>query len=155
MSGRVDARLKELSIELPEPSTPGGNFVPTKHVGNLLYVSGQIPWWNGERKYIGRLGKEFDVAEGAAAARLCALNILAHVKKALSGDLDRVVSCVRLGGFVNSTSEFLQPPLVVNGASNLMVEIFGEAGRHARTAVGTNVLPGNVAVEVEAIFEVR
>ncbi|MGE3989170.1 RidA family protein [Pseudorhodoplanes sp.] len=154
MPGRVDARLKELDIDLPQPSTPGGSFLPTKRVNNLLFVSGQIPWWNGERKYVGKLGLDFDVEQGVAAARLCGLNILAHAKSALKGDLDLIVGCVRLGGFVNATAGFLNPPLVVNGASNLMIEIFGEAGRHVRTAVGTNVLPGNVAVEVEALFEV-
>lgn len=155
MDGIVETRLRELGIELPDPSVPAANFIPTKRVGSLLFISGQIPQWNGERRYVGKLGAEYGVAEGQAAARLCALNLLAHLKKALDGDLDRVVGCVRLGGFVNSVPEFTNPPQVVNGASDLVVEIFGERGKHVRTAIGTNVLPGNVAVEVDGIFEVR
>lgn len=155
MSGRVAARLDELGIELPKPSTPGGNFLAVKQVGSLVYVAGQIPWWNGEKKYVGKVGKDFTLAEGQAAARLCALNIVAHVKAHLKGDLDRVTACVRLGGFVNSGEGFLQQPLVVNGASDTIVEIFGDVGRHVRTAIGAGILPGNVAVEVDAIFEVK
>ena len=110
---------------------------------------------NGERRFIGKLGREFSIEQGQEAARLCALNLLAQAKAALAGDLDRIVRCVRLGGFVNSTADFLDQPRVVNGASDLMVELLGDAGRHARTAIGTNVLPFDLAVEVDAVFEVK
>jgi enamine deaminase RidA (YjgF/YER057c/UK114 family) len=155
VSGRIESLLQERKIELPQASTPAANYVPVVRSGNLLFVSGQVCQWNGERRFIGKLGRDVTVEQGQEAARLCALNILAHVRAALDGDLDRVVRVVRLGGFVNSADDFVQQPLVVNGASDLMVEIFGDAGRHARTALGVNVLPWNVAVEVEAIFEVR
>jgi enamine deaminase RidA (YjgF/YER057c/UK114 family) len=155
MAGQIDARLRELKIELPAASTPAANYVPYVRTGSLIFLAGQIPVWNGERRFIGKLGRDFTVEQGQEAAKLCALNLVAQLKAALGGDLDRVVRCVRLGGFVNSTAEFIQQPLVVNGASDLIVAIFGDAGRHARTAVGTNVLPADVAVEVEGIFEVR
>jgi enamine deaminase RidA (YjgF/YER057c/UK114 family) len=155
MTGRIEARLAELKIELPQATTPLANYVPSVRSGDLLFVSGQICQWNGERRFIGKLGREISLEQGQEAARLCALNILAVAKSALDGDLDRIIRCVRLGGFVNSVDDFTQQPQVVNGASNLMVEVFGDAGRHARAAVGVNVLPANVAVEVEAIFEVR
>jgi len=155
MTGRIEARLAELKIELPQATTPLANYVPSVRAGDLLFVSGQICQWNGERRFIGKLGREISLAQGQEAARLCALNILAVAKSALDGDLDRILRCVRLGGFVNSVDDFTQQPQVVNGASNLMVEVFGDAGRHARAAVGVNVLPSNVAVEVEAVFEVR
>jgi enamine deaminase RidA (YjgF/YER057c/UK114 family) len=155
MAGKIEARLKELKLELPNASTPAANYVPYVRSGNLLFMAGQIPVWNGERRFIGKLGRDFSVEQGQDAAKLCALNLLAQLRAALDGDLDRVVRCVRLGGFVNSMPEFVQQPLVVNGASDLMVAVFGDAGRHARTAVGTNVLPLDVAVEVEATFEVR
>ncbi len=155
MAGKIDGRLKELKIELPQASAPVANYVPFVRTGDLLFIAGQICQWQGERRFIGKLGREISLERGQEAARLCALNILAQVKSALGGDLDRVLRCVRLGGFVNSVADFAQQPQVVNGASDLIVQVFGDAGRHARTAVGVNVLPGNVAVEVDAIFEVR
>jgi enamine deaminase RidA (YjgF/YER057c/UK114 family) len=155
MAGRIEARLKELKIELPEAGAPLANYVPCVRSGDLLFVSGQICQWNGERRFVGKLGREFKLEEGQQAARLCGLNILAQAKRALDGDLDRIVRCVRLGGFVNSMPDFTQQPQVVNGCSDLMVEVLGDAGRHARAAVGVNVLPADVAVEVEAVFEVR
>jgi enamine deaminase RidA (YjgF/YER057c/UK114 family) len=155
VGGRIDSLLQERNIELPQASAPAANYVSVVRSGNLLFVSGQVCQWNGERRFIGKLGREFKLEEGQQAARLCALNIIAHVRAALDGDLDRVVRVVRLGGFVNSVDDFTQQPLVVNGASDLMVEIFGDAGRHARTALGVNGLPAGVAVEVDAIFEVR
>jgi enamine deaminase RidA (YjgF/YER057c/UK114 family) len=155
VSGKIESLLRERKIELPQASTPSANYVPSVRSGNLLFISGQVCQWNGERRFVGRVGREFTLEEGQQAARLCGLNVVAHVRAALDGDLDRVVRVVRLGGFVNSADDFVQQPLVVNGASDLMVEIFGDAGRHARTALGVNVLPWNVAVEVEAIFEVR
>ncbi len=155
MAGKIEARLRELKIELPNASAPAANYVPFVQTGSLLVMAGQVCIWNGERKFVGKLGREFGVEEGQQAARICGLNLIAQAKAALGGDLDRVVRCVRLGGFVNSMPEFLEQPRVVNGASDLMVDVFGDAGRHARTAIGTNVLPFDLAVEVDAIFEVR
>jgi enamine deaminase RidA (YjgF/YER057c/UK114 family) len=151
---RIDGRLRELSIELPETSTPGANYVPAVRSGNLLFLTGQLSQWNGERRFIGKLGREFDVAAGQQAARLCALNLIAHLRHALDGDLDRVVRCVRLAGYVNSVHDFTGQSQVVNGASDVFVAVFGEAGRHTRMAVGVSALPYDVAVEVEGIFEV-
>jgi enamine deaminase RidA (YjgF/YER057c/UK114 family) len=155
MAGKYDARLRDLGIELPQASAPAANYVPFVRTGNLLFMAGQVTVWNGERRYVGKLGREFNAEEGQQAARLCALNLIAQLRRALDGDLDRLVRVVRVGGFVNSTPDFLEQPKVVNGASDLFVEVFGDAGKHARTAVGTNVLPFEVAVEVEAVFEVR
>jgi enamine deaminase RidA (YjgF/YER057c/UK114 family) len=155
MPGRIDERLKQLGLELPRSAGPVANYVPFVRSGDLLFVAGQICQWNGERRFIGKLGREITLAQGQEAAKLCALNILAHVKAALDGDLDRVLRCIRLGAFVNGTDDFTEQPQVANGASNLMVELLGEAGRHARAAVGVNALPGGVAVEIDAIFEVR
>lgn len=154
MSGKIDARLKELGIELPQASAPVANYVPYTIAGNLVLVSGQVTLWGGKVEYIGKLGREIGIEDGQKAARLCALNILTHLKNACGGDLDRVKRVVRLGGFVNCTPEFIDQPQVVNGASNLMAEVFGDAGRHARAAVGVASLPFGVAVEVEAIFEI-
>jgi enamine deaminase RidA (YjgF/YER057c/UK114 family) len=155
MPGRIDQRLAELKIELPNAAAPMANYVPAVRVGNLLFVSGQICQWNGERRHVGKLGAEISVADGKAAARLCGLNLLAQTKRFLDGDLDRVVRVVRLGGFVNAVPSFTEQPQVVNGASDLMVEVFGDAGRHARAAVGVGSLPGGAAVEVDAVFEVK
>ena len=154
MSGTIEARLKELGIELPQPGAPVANYVPYTVSGNLVVISGQLCVWNGERRFVGKLGGGVSIADGQQAARLCALNILAHLRVACGGDLDRVRRCIRLGGFVNCTPEFTDMPQVVNGASDLMVELFGVIGRHARAAVGVSSLPAGVAVEVEAIFEI-
>jgi len=123
-------------------------------VGNLAFLSGQVTAWNGEFKFRGKLGRDFTIEQGQEAARICALNLIAQLKAALGGDLDRVKRCVRLGVFVNSMPDFTDQPKVGNGASDLFVQIFGDAGKHARTAIGTNVLPLDVAVEIDAIFEV-
>ncbi len=155
MAGTIDKRLSELGIELPPANAPAGNYVPFVRTGNLLFISGQIPVVAGKPAFIGALGAEFGVDEGAAAARACTLSILAQAREALGGDLDRVVRCVKLSGFVASTPDFTDHPKVINGASDLLVEVFGEAGRHARAAVGMTALPLGVAVEVEAIFEVN
>ena len=154
MAGRIEARLKELGIELPQASTPAANYVPFVRSGDLLFMAGQICVWNGEIKFRGKLGRDLSLEQGVEAARICGLNLIAQARAALGGDLDRISRVVRLGGFVNSVPDFTDQPKVVNGASDLMVQVFGEAGRHARTAVGTNVLPLDVAVEIEAIFEV-
>lgn len=154
MSGRIDARLRELGIELPRPTAPVANYVPYTITGNVVVVSGQITLWGGKVEYVGKLGREISVADGQKAARLCALNILTHLKTACGGDLDRVKRVLRLGGFVNCTPEFTDQPQVVNGASDLMVDVFGEAGKHARAAVGVVSLPLGVAVEVETMVEI-
>jgi enamine deaminase RidA (YjgF/YER057c/UK114 family) len=149
-TGRVETRLKELAIELPQPSKPGANYVPFVRSGNLLFLTGQLSQWNGERRFVGKLGREFGVTEGQQAARRGALNLLAHVREALGGDLDRVVRTIRLAGYVNSTSDFVAQSQV-RTALDLFVELLGEAGRHARMAVGVSALPYDVAVEVEGI----
>lgn len=151
----VEDRLQELGIELPSLSTPAANYAPFVRAGSLVFISGQIPYWNGELKYVGKVGLEFTIEEGQEAARLCGLNILAQLQAACEGDLNQVVQCVRLGGFVNCEDHFSEQPKVINGASDLMVAVFGEKGRHARAAVGVNALPFGVAVEVEALFQVK
>jgi enamine deaminase RidA (YjgF/YER057c/UK114 family) len=153
--GRIDGRLKDLAIELPQPSKPGANYVQAIRSGDQLFLTGQLAQWNGERRYIGKLGREFGLEEGRAAARMCALNLIAHLRSALDGDLDRVVRCLRVAGYVNSAPDFTGQSQVIDGASDLFFDIFGDAGRHTRMAVGVAVLPYDVAVEVEAIFEVR
>lgn len=155
MAGRIEARLRELKIELPQASAPGANYVPFLRSGNLVFLSGQISHWNGERRFIGKLGREFGLAEGRQAARLCALNLLAQLRVAVGGDLDRVRHFIRVNGFVNSLPDFLEHPQVVNGASDLFVEVLGDAGRHTRVALGVSALPYGVAVEVDAVVEVE
>jgi enamine deaminase RidA (YjgF/YER057c/UK114 family) len=155
MSERIERRLKELGLELPTASTPGANYVPFVRSGGLVFLTGQLSQWNGERRFIGKLGREWGVEEGREAARLCALNLIAHLKTAAGGDLDRVRRCVRLAGYVNSTPDFLAQSQVLNGASDLFVDVFGDVGRHARMAVGVAALPYDVAVEVEGVFEVE
>src|SRR5260370_29931097 len=155
MTCRIEARLKELGIELPKAGEVAGNYVPFVRSGDLLFIAGQLPVWMGERRFAGKLGREISIEQGQQAARLCGLNILAHLKHAVGGDLDRVLRCVRLGGFVNSTEDFSEQPQVVNRCSNLMVEILRDQGRHARTAVGVNVLPFDLAAAVDGILDVR
>jgi len=155
MAGKIDQRLAELKLELPNPAAPIANYIPAVRSGNLLFLSGQICQWNGERRFLGKLGAEISLEQGKEAAKLCGLNLLAQAKRALDGDLDRVVRVVRLGGFVNAAPGFGDQPQVVNGASDLMVAVFGDAGKHARTAVGVGSLPGGAAVEVDAVLEVR
>lgn len=152
MSGKVSAKLQELGVVLPEVKPPVANYVPTVASGNLLYVSGQLPMQSGEM-IKGHLGRDVSVEKGQEAARLCALNIVAQARAAL-GDLDRVRRCVKLTGFVASAPEFTDHPKVINGASDFIVSVFGEQGKHARAAVGVAALPLGAAVEVEAIFEV-
>ena len=154
MTGKIDARLKELGITLPEAPMPVANYVPSVRSGNLLFVSGQVPMEGGKPQFIGKVGREFKIEDGQKAARLCALNVIAQVRAALGGDLDKVKRCVRVGGFVNCTPEFGDQPQVINGASDVFVQIFGDAGKHARAAVGVSALPRGVAAEVEAVFEV-
>ncbi|WP_300299469.1 RidA family protein [Ferrovibrio sp.] len=149
-----DARLAALKIELPHPAAPAANYVPTVIAGNLLFVAGQITIFNGELRYLGKLGAGLDIEAGKQAARLCGLNIISQARAALGGSLDRVKRVAKLGGFVNCTPDFIDHPQVINGASDLMVEVFGDAGKHARFAVGAVSLPRGVSVEVDAIFEI-
>jgi enamine deaminase RidA (YjgF/YER057c/UK114 family) len=151
----TNERLAALELELPEPSAPGANYVPFVRAGDLVFVTGQLAQWNGERRFVGKLGREFEIEEGQLAARLCALNVIAQLRVAVNDDLDRVVRCVRIAGYVNSTPELHGQSQVMNGASDIFVEVFGERGRHARLAVGVAALPYDVSVEVEGVFEVR
>jgi enamine deaminase RidA (YjgF/YER057c/UK114 family) len=153
MPGTIDKKLEELGIVLPTPAAPIANYVGFVRSGRLLFVSGQICLSDGALVAAGKLGQQVTVEQGQTAARVCAVNLLAQVKAAL-GDLDKVVRVVRLGGFINSAPDFLEGPKVMNGASDLMVAVFGERGRHARTTVGVAVLPSDAAVEVEGTFEV-
>jgi enamine deaminase RidA (YjgF/YER057c/UK114 family) len=153
MPGKIAARLAELKIELPQAAAPIANYVPVVITGNQAFVSGQVTVWNGERKYVGQLGKEFQVEDGQKAARICGHNIIAQLAAAL-GDLDRVKRCVKLNVFVNCAPDFTDQPKVANGVSDFMVEVFGDAGKHARSAVGVAQLPLGVAVEVDATFEI-
>lgn len=155
MSGRIEQRLTDLSIQLPQAQQPRvAKILGARLSGQLLVVSGMIPQWEGELPFVGKVGREFSLAEGQAAARLSALNVLAQAKLALNGDLDRIRQFVRVGGFVNCLPEVTEIGAVVNGASELFIEIFGEAGQHARTAVGATSMPLGVAVEIEAMIEV-
>jgi enamine deaminase RidA (YjgF/YER057c/UK114 family) len=153
MAGAVEKKLRELGIVLAEPAAPVANYVPFVRTGNLLMVSGQICLDSGKLVATGQLGGAVSLEEGQKAARACAINLLAQARAALV-DLDNVSRVVRLGGFVNSAPGFLDGPKVMNGASDLMVEVFGERGRHARTTVGVSTLPQNAAIEVEGLFEV-
>lgn len=154
MPGQIDARLAQLGIVLPDAPAPAANYVPYVISGALVFIAGQIPMVEGKPQYVGQVGGDFSAEDGAACARLCGLNILAHLKAACGGDLDRVRRCVKLGGFVSCAAGFTQHPQVINGASDMMVEIFGAAGQHARFAVGASALPLGVAVEIDAIFEI-
>lgn len=153
MAETVEARLQSLGVTLPTPAAPAANYVPAVRCGNQLYISGQLPMADGKIALTGTLGAGVAVDDAAAAARLCAVNILAQAKAAL-GDLEKVVRVVKLVGFVASTADFGDQPKVVNGASDFLVEALGERGRHARSAVGVAALPFGAAVEVEAILEV-
>ena len=153
MAGKIDARLAELNITLPEPPAPVASYVPYVVSGKQVFISGQVTLADGGLKYVGILGKDLSLEDGQAAARICAINLIAQLKRAAGGDLDTVKRCVRLGVFVNAVTGYAQHPEVANGASDLMLAVFGDAGRHARAAVGAGSLPRNVAVEVEAVFE--
>jgi len=153
MPGKIERRLAELDIKLPEPPAPVASYVPYVVSGKLVFISGQVTLADGGLKYTGTVGKELSLDDGKAAARLCAINVLAQLRVAAGGSLDTVKRCVRLGVFVNAVPGFTQHPEVANGASDLVVEVFGDAGRHSRAAVGAGSLPRNVAAEVEAVFE--
>jgi len=151
---RIDDRLKELDIVLPTPPAPVASYVPYVVSGNLVYISGQVTVATDGLKYVGTVGKELSLDDGKAAARLCAVNVIAQAKAACGGDLDRVKRVVKVTVFVNAVPGFAQHPEVANGASDLFVAVFGEAGKHARAAVGAGSLPRNVATEVEAVIEI-
>ena len=154
MPGTIEARLKEQGITLPQAAAPAANYVPFVVTGNLVFVSGQVTVDNGTLKYQGTVGDDLTIDDGYAAARLCGLNLIAQVKAACGDDLDRVKRVVKLGGFVNCTAGFTDHPKVINGASDLMAEVFAETGQHARFAVGAPSLPLGVAVEVDGVFEI-
>lgn len=150
----IDARLAELGITLGEPTAPKFSYVPVKQTGNLLYTSGNDCRVNGELIYTGTLGKDLTIEQGQEAARQCIVNILTSLKAYL-GDLNRITGCVKMLGFVQSADDFKQQPYVMNSASDLLIAIFGESGRHARSAIGTNALPFDTPVEIELIFEIN
>ena len=154
MTGNIDARLAELGITIPEPRTPRANYIPFVQTGNLVFISGQVSQAD-DGLIAGKVGGNLDIETGQLAARACGLNLLGQLKVACEGDLDRVSRVVKLGGFVNAPPNFIEPPAVLNGASDLMVEIFGESGRHARFAIATASLPQGAAVEVDSIFEIK
>ncbi len=154
MAGEVDARIAELGLDVPEAAAPVANYVGFVQSGNLVFISGQVPIKDGKFQFQGKLGESMSVEDAQAAARLCAINVVAQAKAACGGDLDRVKRVVKLTGFVNSTGDFTDQPKVINGASDLMVEVFGDKGRHSRAAVSAASLPAGVAVEVEAVVEI-
>ncbi len=153
MAGKIEARLADLGIALPEGTAPQANYVPYTISGNLVFISGQVAKL-GDELITGKLGADVDIETGQRAARACAVNLISHLRSACGGDLDRVKQCLKLGGFVQGTPDFTDAPVVVNGASDLMVDVFGEAGRHARFAVVVACLPLDTAVEVDAVFEI-
>ena len=150
-----DDKLKELKIILPEAKPPVGNYVATKISGKILFVSGQISVDENGQLIKGKVGKDLDTEAGYKAAKRCALSVIAQVKKACNNDLSKIKSCIKLTGFVNSTNDFTDQPKVINGASDLIALVFGESGMHARAAVSSNSLPLGVAVEVDAVFELK
>jgi enamine deaminase RidA (YjgF/YER057c/UK114 family) len=154
MAGRIEIKLAELGITLPQPMAPIANYVPYVRTGTLVVVSGQVPAVDGKVAITGKLGYAVSADRGKEAARLCFINLLVHLKAACGGDLDRVKRVVRLGGFIACAPEFTNQAQVMNGASDLAVAVFGEAGRHARTTIGVPSLPADAAVEVEGMFEV-
>ena len=150
----IEQKLESLGIVLPTPAAPVANYVGFVKAGNMVFVSGQLPLEAGTLKYVGKVGSEVSADDAKKAARLCAINILAQLRVACDGDLERTVRCVKLGIFVNGDANFKDHPAVANGASDLMVDVLGDKGKHARAAVGSGSLPFNVAVEVDAIFEI-
>ncbi len=154
MPGRIETKLAELGIALPQPMPPVANYVPYVVLGNLVVISGQIPAIDGKVAITGKLSRGVSIDRGKEAARLCFINVLGHLKAACGGDLDRVRRVVRLGGFIAAPPEFTDHAQVMNGASDLAVAVFGEAGRHARSTVGVSALPADASLEVEGMFEI-
>ena len=151
----IEDKLKKLNIILPEPKAPVGAYVATKVVGKLLFISGQVSIDKNTKLITGKIGKDLNLDEGYEAAKRCGLSIVAHVKNACGGDLDKIKTCVKLTGYVNSTNDFKDQPKIINGASDIIAKIFDEKGEHTRAAVSVNSLPLGVAVEVDAIFEIN
>ena len=154
MAGIIEARLRDLGITLPEPMGPIANYVPYTITGHLVVISGQLPAVDGKVIFTGKVPTDLSIEQGALAAQASFINVLAHLKNACNGDLDRVRRVIRLGGFVACTADFTQHALVMNGASDLAVAVFGDPGRHARTTIGVPSLPADAAVEVEGLFEI-
>ena len=152
---KIENKIKELNIKLPDPKPPVGAYVATKIIGKLLYISGQISIDKNTKLITGKIGKDLNLEDGYKAAERCGLSIVAHVKNACDGDLDRIKTCVKLTGYVNSTDDFKDQPKIINGASDIIAKIFDEKGEHTRAAVSVNSLPLGVAVEVDAIFELN
>ena len=153
MSNDITARLASLGITLPDAPAPAANYIPYVQTGHLLFISGQVPMVDGKIAVTGKVGAEVTIEQAQAQARICAINILAQAAAATNGDLSRIKRLVKLGGFVACTDDFTNQPEVINGASDLMAEVLGEAGQHARFAVGTNALPRGVVVEIDAVIE--
>ncbi|MEK9594917.1 MAG: RidA family protein [Rhodospirillaceae bacterium] len=153
MAGKIEARLQALSIDLPEAASPAANYIPYVITGNLIFVSGQLPFMNGALLGVGKVGRDLNVEEAREIARICGLNLIAQARAACGGDLDLIARVVKVGGFVNAVEDFDQHPEIINGCSDLMVEVFEDKGRHSRFAVGAGSLPRGVSVEIEAIFE--
>ena len=153
MAGKIEARLQALSIDLPEAASPAANYIPYVITGSLIFVSGQLPFMNGALSGVGKVGRDLTVEEAREIARICGLNLIAQARAACGGDLDRIARVVKVGGFVNAVEDFDQHPEIINGCSDLMVEVFEDKGRHSRFAVGAGSLPRGVSVEIEAIFE--
>ncbi|MDA0967325.1 MAG: RidA family protein [Proteobacteria bacterium] len=151
----IEQKLKDLGINLPDSNPPAANYIPYTTVGNLVFIAGQTCKWHGELQYAGKVGEKYSLEEAQKAARLCGLNVLMQIKHACNGNLEKVKKCVRLGVFLNSTDNFSDQAKVANGVSDLMVEVFGENGRHVRTTTSSNSLPSQTTVEVEAVFEVE
>ena len=151
----ISEKLKELNIEIPDAPNPVGAYVAYKQIGNLLYISGQLPVSSDGKILKGKIGKDLTLEDGQKASRLCVINILAQTKKAMNGDLNKIKNCVKITGFVNSIDSFIDQPKVINAASEMMTQILGESGKHSRAAVSVNSLPLGAAVEIEAIFEIN
>ena len=151
----IDENIKKLGIEIPDAPAPVGAYVAFKSVGKLLFISGQISVDSNGSFIKGKVGKDIDLKKGQEAAKLCAINIIAQAKKACSGDLEKISSCIKLTGFVNSSDEFIDQPKIINGASELISAVFGENGKHTRAAISVNSLPLGVSVEIDAIFELK
>ena len=150
----IDDKLKSMGIILPDAPSPAANYIPFIIKKNIIYISGQIPFWNGDILYKGKVGREIDIDTGKKAARTCALNIISVLKQSIN-NLDMITKCIKLGVFVNSTADFENQPEIANGASDLIVEVFGELGKHTRFAVGSNSLPMNISVEIDATIKLK
>jgi enamine deaminase RidA (YjgF/YER057c/UK114 family) len=156
MTSQIEKNLEELNIKIPQVSAPAANYAPFVQTGNQVFISGQLPIEDGQIKYTGKVGAEISIEDGKKAAAICAINIIANLKNACGGNLDKVVKCVKLGIFVNAHPDFTDHPVVGNGASDLIVSVFGDdKGKHARFAMGAGSLPKGVSVEIDAVFEIE